>query len=608
MEEARRPRATASKNKRVSHTFSQKTSTFPTHVTESIPNVRIGGNVKYHFTNDSSKGFGDSAVFSKLHIDNVFGPQGQWNESAHFQFKEPERICAHRTIQALKHVPSTRLSATKRLVMQVDLAQAYFNLPISRSHRPFLRLIYQQKLLQMTCLPFGLATAPKVFASLTNWVAESLRKQGIRILVYLDDFLVVHQNYQVLQDHIQVVLDHLHYPGWQINLEKSITSPCRSLVFLGVHWNPWLNERSLPLEKVLNLKQKVLDLLDKGTATQKCLQSIVGILKFASFAVPRGRLYFRDTLMFLNHCLRAPPAGSFVLPMEVRTELVWWVANCHRSSPIHYPTPSHFLTTDASDIAWGAQLDGCTLSGPWTELEQNLHCNQKEMLAILKVLLKLGPHLQKSTVLVPCDNKTVVAFLRNEGGTKSVPLMQLTKEIFVLLDKYQIHLKPYYIPGKYNSHADHLSRHRHPPEWHLLPQCTTKIFRKFGVPMIDLFASERAKVVSNYVSLDQHDSQAIYHDAFSQTWNYPRAWLFPPPYLIPNVLEHLHSATGVFLVVVPKWERVFWRPDLKARALAPPFTIKKLQSHLIDITTGLPPPKVQEMTMEVWKCGGGQRD
>ncbi|CAK1541002.1 unnamed protein product [Leptosia nina] len=100
------------------------------------------------------------------------------------------------------------------------------------------------------------------------------------------------------------------------------------------------------------------------------------------------------------------------------------------------------------------------------------------MLAILKSLTLLVARIANSTLLVQCDNKTVVAFLRNEGGTRSPTLLKFTKQIYQILYSHKIYLRIHRIPGKYKSHADHLSRHRTPPEWHLVPQCTNKKKKK----------------------------------------------------------------------------------------------------------------------------------
>lgn len=119
---------------------------------------------------------------------------------------------------------------------------------------------------------------------------------------------------------------------------------------------------------------------------------------------------------------------------------------------------------------------------------------------MLAILYQNCAHvLDQSSILIQCDNRTAVAHLRREGGTKSPALMRITYEILNLLDQHQIHFTIQHIPGKYNSHADHLSRHRRPPEWHLLSVCLEKVFLKWGTPVIDLFASATAHVVHNCV-------------------------------------------------------------------------------------------------------------
>ncbi|KAJ8727632.1 hypothetical protein PYW07_001751 [Mythimna separata] len=293
-----------------------------------------------------------------------------------------------------------------------------------------------------------LKKAPKTFAALTNWIAQTLRQRGVRIIVFLDDFLIAHQDEIKLQTHVKILLDTLETLGWLINYKKSIITPSKSLVFLGIHWDPWMNRKRLTDEKIPGLVAKIDHLLWKERTTLRELQSLVGLLNFASFTVPKGRLNFRALLSLLNKILMSDHRILHNLPHAAIENLIWWRQNCQQSSAIHMPPPLHFLTTDASDIAWGARLDNLSLSGLWSEAEKDLHCNQKEMIAILRVLEDHCQLLKHKTVLIQSDNKSVVAYLRHEGGTKSAPLLDLTYKVFQITEEYQIHMNIFYIPAK----------------------------------------------------------------------------------------------------------------------------------------------------------------
>ncbi|CAH2020341.1 unnamed protein product, partial [Acanthoscelides obtectus] len=79
--------------------------------------------------------------------------------------------------------------------------------------------------------------------------------------------------------------------------------------------------------------------------------------------------------------------------------------------------------------------------------------------------------------------------------------------------------------------------------------------------------------------------KAEFVNAFTRKWNYELAWIFPPPPLIPRVLQHLDRCRGTFILIVPRWEKAFWRPALKKRATDPPLIIANLQEHLLDLQT-----------------------
>jgi hypothetical protein len=61
------------------------------------------------------------------------------------------------------------------------------------------------------------------------------------------------------------------------------------------------------------------------------------------------------------------------------------------------------------------------------------------------------------------------------------------------------------MPGLVNTESDALFRGKSQEEWHLSPSVAQKIFRIFGVPEIDLFASRMTSQLLVYFSLVRHD-------------------------------------------------------------------------------------------------------
>ncbi|CAK1550326.1 unnamed protein product [Leptosia nina] len=431
-------------------------------------------------------------------------------------------------------------------MVKLDISQAYYHVPISVKHRCFLRVSYKGRLLQMTCLPFGLAIAPKMFASVTNWTAELLRRQGLRVIVFLDDYLLVHQDREVLQAQVHKAMQFLQNLGWNINSKKSICTPTRLIDFLGITWDTNSNRKFLPTEKINKIRQCLSTRLSAGNWTLKQAQCLLGYLNFATFITHRGRLHCR-TLQQHSNALMMSPIQSSPLAEEVRQELAWWLHNIDQKTAIHlHRSRTNYLTTDASDVQWGALVNSKSVRGHWTPRQMTWHCNLKEMHAVIAAILSDPEALKDSKIILQSDSKTVVSYIKNEGGTKSKRLLAMTKELLALTDSLNIVLIPHHLPGMYNMEADHLSRNRKGGEWHLLPEASREIFNLWGTPEIDLFASKEAHVVENYVTLDLLDWNACYHDAFSRSWKYDLAWIFPPPALLPQVLHHLNSAQGSY--------------------------------------------------------------
>ncbi len=114
----------------------------------------------------------------------------------------------------------------------IDLKDTYFHVSILLQHRPFLSFAFEGRAYQYKVLPFGLALSPCVFTKVVERALVPMREQGIRILNYFDDWLILAQSWEQLSEHRDLVLSHLSLLGLQVNWEKSKLAPAQKISFL----------------------------------------------------------------------------------------------------------------------------------------------------------------------------------------------------------------------------------------------------------------------------------------------------------------------------------------------------------------------------------------
>ncbi len=107
----------------------------------------------------------------------------------------------------------------------IDLKDAYFHIQVVQRHRRFLRFAFGGKAYQYKVLPFGLALAPRTFTKCMDDALAPLRLQGIRVLNYLDDWLILAHSRELVSRHRDIILRHILSLGLRMNAKKSVLLP-----------------------------------------------------------------------------------------------------------------------------------------------------------------------------------------------------------------------------------------------------------------------------------------------------------------------------------------------------------------------------------------------
>ena len=118
--------------------------------------------------------------------------------------------------------------------VSLDLKDAYLHVMVHKNSRKYLRFVINGVIYQYRTMPFGLNVAPRIFTILVGTIVKWAAGNGIQMITYLDDWLILHHNVDTLLTHAAQVIQKTLDLGWIINTKKSDLVPKNVFEFIGL--------------------------------------------------------------------------------------------------------------------------------------------------------------------------------------------------------------------------------------------------------------------------------------------------------------------------------------------------------------------------------------
>ena len=284
---------------------------------------------------------------------------------------------------------------------------------------------------QWKVLSFGLATAPRVFTSLTKPILFLCHCKGLCIVIYLDDILVlICSKWAGKRAHL-FLCSLLVCPGLHINFSKSGLCLSQSFTFLVLCWDTVCMSVSLPPDKLVDIQQLALSLLWTPHITVHKVMSFLGKANFCT----SGHSQLHHLCCVIQSDMRSVYHSPTQLFLHVHFSLsslhqLEQLAKLQQSPvPLQFPLPDVVIATDATPTHWAFYFQGSGLplsvSGAWSGSLARAHIALHELQAVAVMLHRMAFHLSGKVVALHLDNSTTKAYLCNQGGTMSPFLSRL---------------------------------------------------------------------------------------------------------------------------------------------------------------------------------------
>lgn len=464
----------------------------------------------------------------------------------------------------------------------IDLKDAYFSIPIHEDFQKYLKFFWGGQLYKFVCLPFGLASAPRIYTKVLRPVYAWFRKQGFRCSYYIDDSLNMNKDRDVCMSNALKISETLQSLGYTINKEKSVFIPTQRIIFFGFIIDSVLFKVFLPEKKVQKIISLAKCLLIRGTVVVRLLASFIGLIINAFYAVLEAPLHYRA----LEHDKVAGLGISrdfdryITLSESSVSELNWWINNVDKKNGklIRQKKSTVTVQTDASLQGWGGfDVESQTSTGGrWTLSESENTINYLELLAICYTLKAFCSEKVDIHVTIQSDNTSAVAYINNMGGMASVQMDMLARQLWEWCIGRNIFISATHLSGSLNYQADFSSRNfSDSTEWMLKKELFDRICDQFFTPDIDLFASRLNYQVDKFVSWFPEPG-CFKSDAFSFSWGNFIPYIFPPFNLISKVLNKIvQDRVSKAILIVPHWPSQAWFPVLLSMLISYPVRIPR---------------------------------
>jgi hypothetical protein len=446
-------------------------------------------------------------MLAKRAIEQVAETADQWVSSL---FLRPQKDGSMRPIFNLKklnsfvryqHFKMENIGMLRDMLQEgdwmvkIDLKDAYFTVPMAKETRKFLRFRWGGKTFQFRVAPFGLAPIPRMFTKILKPIVAMLRRIGIRLLIYLDDLIIMNQKPGILLKDLHTTIWLVQCLGFMINWAKSVLIPTQEIMFLGFSVNSIRMMLALPEEKIKTIQAQCQEMLSAGETTVRTLAQLVGKLTASVLAVLPAPLHYRQLQMLqAKSLLRSNQSyeGQVTLTSGSKDELQWWIYSLQEwnGKAIASSSPDLIITTDSSKIGWGAECQGETTQGQWSVAEATKHINVLELTAAYFAVKAFTSERTVKHVHLRVDNKVTMAQINKMGGPRSWSLMEVTLPLWQYCLSRGITLTAEYLEGRLNVIADRESRvFNDMSDWKLLPSIFKQIEGTLGQTEVDLFAN-----------------------------------------------------------------------------------------------------------------------